>query len=204
MKPIYFITVLFIILSACTANNNDENNQYEIIDANCDTLPKIPFELDPILKGMQTKLIDSLWSNFWLPEHNRIIEELNAYKTGAKKLFPYSDFDSTVFVFYEPQLDLDNSVDLEKRKIKSVRVMCQAKANLLLNIINDPLNYSTGECGTSIPFSKVVFYLRNKKVGELTFACNYTSISSTPENVIIFGNLNNRGDSLLDLLKPWN
>lgn len=203
MKQIYSILIVFSLV-ACTDSKTNEENQYEYIESNCANLPDIPFELDSIINGMQAKLNDSLWSNYWMPEHNRIIDELDAFKDGTKELFPYSDFDSVVFVFYKPYTDLENANDLEKRTIKDISVLCQEKANLLLNVINDPMNYTTGECGTAIPFSQVVFYFRNKKVGELTFACSYSSIRSVPENTMIFGNLNSRGDSLLNLVKPWN
>lgn len=152
---------------------------------------------------MHLKLEDSLWSNYWMPEHTRIMNDLEDYKKVAKKLFPYSDFDSTVFILYETDGDQDHSIDLKKRAIASVKVMCPAKANLLLNIVNNPLNYSIGECGTSIPFSQVVFYLRKKKVRELTFSCGYSSLFAKPENNMIIGNLNRQGDSLLTTLEPW-
>lgn len=74
---------------------------------------------------------------------------------------------------------------------------------MLLNVINDPLNYSIGECGTVIPFSQVVFYLKTKRFAEITFACSYSFVSSTPNNPMIFGNFNSRGDSLLNLVQPW-
>jgi len=203
MKLIFYILIIHLIVG-CGNSKTNNKSQYELVESHCDHLPDIHFELDSILNGMQAKLNDSLWFNYWQYEHRNIISELNAFKDGTKKLFPYSNFDSTVFIFYEPYDDLDNASNLEKRTIKNYSVLCNAKADLLLKVINNPLNYSTGECGTSIPFSQVVFYLKGSKVGELTFACNYSSIGSSPKNTMVFGNLNSRGDSLLNLVKPWN
>ena len=194
------IIALFLFLMAFTCCT-EKSDSYEIKYSECADLPQIPYAPDSIIHGMHLKLEDSLWSNYWIPEHNSIMSDLEGYKKGTKKLFPYSDFDSTVFIHYET--DGDHSIDLKKRAIASVKVMCPAKANLLLNIVNNPLNYSIGECGTSIPFSQVVFYLRKKKVGELTFSCGYSSLFAKPENNMIIGILNRQGDSLLTTLEPW-
>ena len=203
MKPIYHILIILLIAS-CRNRETKEENHSEFVESNCHNLPNISFEPDSILHEMQVKLSDSLWSQYWKPEHNRIMNELNAYKDKGEKLFPYSDYDSAIFIFYEPHNKVDYASSTEKRSIKNFSVICQEKVTLLLKVINDPLNYSTAECGTSIPFSQVIFYLKDKKIGELTFSCNYSSIGSNPKNTMIFGNLNNRGDSLLNMIKPWN
>lgn len=203
MKQIQYLLIVFLIV-ACANDETNGGEQLQFVKSNCFNLPKVPFDLDAILEGVSSKRSDSLWSNFWMSEHVRIIEELNGYRDGENRLFPYSDFDSTIFVFYEQESDLVRTNDMDRRAIRDVSVLCQEKANLLLNVVNDPLNYSTGESGTVIPFSQVTFYLKKKKVGELTFSNNYSSISSLPENTMIFGDLNSRGDSLLDLVKPWD
>ena len=88
--------------------------------------------------------------------------------------------------------------------IKNVSKLCIDKTKLLLNVINNPLNFGVGECGTNIPFSKVVLFNKGQEVGSVTFGCNYSMISTYPNNPMITGGLTDHGDSLLTSIKLWN
>lgn len=126
MKQFYSILIAFLI-GPCVGSNPTEEEQCEFIKSDCNTLSDVDFDLDSIFDGMHQELEDSLWSRYWMPEHNRIIDELSAYKAGSQGLFPYSDFDSTVFVFYESPAGTEDVNDLRKRTVSDISLVCRKK-----------------------------------------------------------------------------
>lgn len=201
MRFLVCVVLSIFFLSACSST--EDNSRPIWVQSNCDSLPAIEFKVEEIRKGLEIRHQDSVWAHFWNEEYKRQLAELENYNTDSLGLFPYQEVDSALFYFYEPVAKEEGAIPLNQRKVKDVRVLCVEKVNLLLNIINNPLNFGTGECGTDIPVAKIVLFHQKKRVGEIVFGCNYSMISTMPENPMITGGLTEEGDRLLEWVKPW-
>ncbi|MCH2225586.1 MAG: hypothetical protein MK066_12520, partial [Crocinitomicaceae bacterium] len=172
------LLILFIsfLLFGCTPTN--QQNDLVWIESTCDSLPKIEFNIEEINQGMEDRINDSLWSVYWNDEYKQQTSALKNLSVDHLSLFPYQEIDSALFYFYESASKEDEFITLENRHIKNVSKLCIDKTKLLLNVINNPLNFGVGECGTNIPFSKVVLFNKGQEVGSVTFGCNYSMIST--------------------------
>lgn len=123
-------------------------------------------------------------------------------KNDSTKLFPYSSFDSAIFTSYSKVDEFTLPLE-ERRRIYKAKID-KKKAQKLLKIINNPLNYSGWACGTPIPSEQVKFYYKDSIIAELRFACAYGIVIAKPENNLIWGGFNRTGDSLLRLINLKN
>jgi hypothetical protein len=194
-----FLSILILVLVSC--NSID---QYLVwVDSNCDSLPNIKFDIKQIYLGMEDMTNDSLWNKYWKAEHDQQMAILNKVSNDSFALYPYKKVDSALFYFYEVGSKEDEPLDFDSRQLKDVSLLSSDKTKLLLNVINNPLNFGTGECGTDIPFSKIVLFNKGQVIGDVNFGCNYTMIITPPSNPMITGGLADQGDSLLTSIKLW-
>lgn len=201
LRPV--ITAVFLYLIAgCTAA--DDESKLIWVKSNCDSVPIIDFQAEEILEELEVRYQDSVLSTFWSTEYKKQLAVLNKFKKDSFGLFPYQQVDSALFYFFEPIQKEDGAIPLSKREMKDVSVLCLEKVDALLNVINNPMNFGFGECGTNIPHSKVELFNRGEIIGEIVFGCNYSMISTNPKSPMVTGGLTERGDSLLTLIKLWD
>ena len=194
-------TSLMLLLAGCHAVNEKQDLVWA--KSSCDALPSIDFNVTSIYQGMEERANDTLWNKYWKAEYEQQMTVLKQSTHDNHALFPYQAVDSALFYFYEPASKTDENLALDTRQVKDVSHLCLRKTELLLNVINNPLNFGTAECGTNIPFSKVVLFNQGQEIGNVVFSCSYSMVGTYPENPMITGGLTPQGDSLLTAIKLW-
>jgi len=194
--------IFILMVSGCDRAKKTSDPKW--IPSNCDSLPNIDFDTQQILTELEIRNKDSLLHKYWANEYTHQKNELHQFINGTSLLFPYQPVDSALFYFYEPASKDDAHLNLAQRTIKDISLICPEKTQLLLNVINNPLNFGIGECGTSIPFAKITLFSQGEEIGEITFGCQYSMISTTPESPMITGTLNAQGLRQLESIQIWN
>ncbi len=162
-------------------------------------------EKKAIIDSLMVELNDS--STILTKTENEIQSMIDLMKLSSEKeesLFPYQKFDSVIYSVYENQHKIKPQ-DRDKRKVIKSKLIEKNRANELLELINNPLNFQWGECGTPVTEAKLEFWSNGKVIATVEFACSHGQLFCKPENLMIrWGVLNERGNKLLDNIELWN
>lgn len=205
-KLIYLIII--IVLSSCANNTNPIANSSDstitdsitpkdtpdIIYTDCIIKGDHSFDVDDIIRSLKT-------DTNWVEYNKECIAILNKSKEDKLALFPYSEVDSAVFLYYK--VDIQNSKAPDSGFIDSNfrfgTILCKEKIQALLNLFNNPTNFGWGEFGTPLPNSHILFFNKGEQVGRVVFCNGHFSQSySFPKNTLSrFGLLNETGNDKL-------
>lgn len=189
-----------MVAASCSHQINENVEHTESV---CDEIPNTEFETDSIIHQLQQELLDSTYNLFseMIESSVSILEES---KFNENMRWPYNEVDSAFYEMYEPFDGNMEELDLTDRVLKKRIKLCEAKTKAILDLMNNPVLFSYGECGTAIPEACINFYSQGKIVGTITLACNHSQTSCTPKNYLNrFEAFNSEGDMLLDKIKPW-
>lgn len=184
---VYFFVFSILINYSCESNSKvdvaiDRSTSSEL---NCDTIPFIK---------------DTIIERFWNEEGQRtdstpnlllkMVEMIENNLNDPAKLYPFSVVDSVV-VFY-PYFTNDNF------ELKRYRRLDNDNVRNLLHLLNNPLYYAWGDCGTPVEEYRFVFYSQKKVVGNTIISCDGNFVECEPENILIkCGGLNERGRNVI-------
>lgn len=113
-------------------------------------------------------------------------------------LFPYQVADSVVYSVYETHIGVKPE-NLLKRKIIKAKTIETKKTIKFLELINNPLNFQWGECGTPIIEAKLEFWKNGVVFATVKFACSHGQLFCDPKNEMIrWGVLNDKGNEILE------
>lgn len=130
-----------------------------------------------------------------------IIKQLEKSRKDTLALFPYSPVDS---VLYHTFHTFNKQHIHEKKRIIHTRKLNDSIVGKLILLVNNPIYFEWGECGTPIPETEAVFYYKGKEIARIGFACTLGQLSSNPDNILTrWGNLNEQGSEILDTLGLW-
>ncbi len=192
MKAI--VTILFIIIGLSANGQFNEFYNNKLIDS---------------------LLVDTVVDDYWYKEKiNNLITQINKDKGLTENMFPYACYDSVVTY----QINIKYGFTENSKYLEKVFVKGEINKNLkltngfkltpkqidkLLSIINNPLNFSWGECGTPIPSSLIVFYSNNKMLSLVQLSCGYQQIDCYPINfrTKLGGLTDSRVQLIIDLMK---
>ena len=177
-----FTTIgLLIILTACNQKDRQTDTWAETVGQNEHTT-----ETARSIYGQWTiqEIIDSLYTDtvryrnsfdttevdtFYLRHIQKLVDKIKADGADSITLFPETPFDNVTgknawvkwgqkdfATFYGPPKTLTNE-----------------QADILLRIINNPLHFTWGECGTWTPTSRFEFYYDGKLVRTLDVGCSW-------------------------------
>ena len=142
---------------------------------------------------IMTRTEGEIYSMINLMEKNLVIDSL----------FPYQVSDSVVYSVYENYIGVE-PVNWKKRKIIKTKTIENEKTIKFLELLNNPLNFQMGECGTPIIESKLEFWKNGVVFATVDFACSYGQIFCEPKNEMIrWGVLNDKGNEILDKIGLW-
>lgn len=187
MKFVVYFFVLSILINYSCESNSKKVDVFDSIssESNCDT---IPFNKDTILE------------RFWKEEGQRTDSTPNLILKMAAmveknindpvKLYPFSRVDSVV-VFYPYFTN-------KKIELKRYKRLDNDNVLNLLHLLNNPLYYSWGECGTPVEEFRFIFYSKKNVVGSTIISCDGNFVECEPENILIkSGGLNERGRNVI-------
>lgn len=161
-------------------------------------------ETDNICGQLKKEISKLDTSNKFLREEIILMINILRKNIGKDSLFPFQKFDSVVYVQLEHFL-LVRAEDLDKRKRVNRFVVKNDKVNKLLKVVNNPLNFDLGECGTPIREAYLEFWRNNKIIASINFACSLGQLFFFPENILSrAGVLNEKGNKELDKIEFWN
>jgi len=119
--------------------------------------------------------------------------EINLVKDS---LFPNQEFDSVVYSLFESHKKPD--------KIIYTKSIDKNQTIEFLRLINNPLNFKWGECGTPITEAKLEFLKNGVIIASVSFACSHGQLFCEPKNEMIrWGYLNEKGNEILDKIGLW-
>jgi len=202
MKQVIIILVIgALVLVSC---NQPKEKQANIVESKCDINIEQEFLTDTIISQFELELQnENITSNF-SDIINSTLSTLKKSKEDSDFLWPYSKIDSAHYAICEPFYGNMEKHDLEDMEIKKIIRLCDKKTAALIKLMNNPNYFSYGECGTPIPEAFIKLYQGGQVVGTITFACSHGQTSSTPKNNLNkFGGFNEKGNQLLDKIKPW-
>lgn len=161
-------------------------------------------EKKAIIDSLTVELNDT--TTLMTKTENELQSMINLMNLSLEKdsLFPYQKFDSVVYSIYENYHKI-KPPDWDKRKVIKSKLIEINRANELLKLINNPLNFQWGECGTPVTEAKLEFWSNGKVIATVEFACSHVQLICKPENLLIrWGILNENGNKLLDNIGIWN
>lgn len=181
---IKLFTYIFLIFTTSFSISQQNNTQTDsIIDI-------LQFELKDTTKNKLT--IDNL-------------ENIITFLSDSDSLFPYATFDSVYHYKYASNKQFSPSEwkKVYKQHNYYAKRLTLAQVNELLNIINSPLNFKWGECGTPYIEGEIVFFSNSKTIAKISYACESGQTYLSPSNILIKqGNFNLNGIKLFtDCLK---
>jgi hypothetical protein len=160
-------------------------------------------EIIQIKDSLKQELTDSLAKPANTKKELKSMIRLLNHNLKNDSLFPYQQFDSVVYSQFEDWLMLEPD-KMSERKIIKKKTIEQDKVNSLLRLINNPLNFQWGECGTPVREAKVEFWHKGKIMATIDFACSFGQIFCEPENILIrWGVFNEKGNKILDNIGLW-
>ncbi len=119
---------------------------------------------------------------------NQIITYIDSVKYNSSSKFPNRKFTKVICYtlnnsyFQNEKSKIITSVfDKKNQKLNnydSKVLLSQKEVKILLSIINDPLSYQWGACGTPIPKIGFVFYNKQDVIGYFDIGCSYNQINS--------------------------
>ncbi len=190
------------IIFSCnnSTNTNEKINQNDVnLDSNnhSNIINELTYTIQEVVDSIYKDTIEhrdyfdkSKVDTFYLREIQKLITQISKDKNNPKTLFPCVSFDN---VIAQDILNSDSGIKLGELKQLNI-----SQTKKLLNIVNNPLNYNWGECGTWTPTSKFSFYYRDKIVQTLNIGCSCQFKSNYRK--MKFGTLNNEKCSeLMDL-----
>ena len=134
-------------------------------------------------------------------ELKKMITLLEQSQADTFVLFPNSPVDS---VLYHTFHTFNKQHIHEKKRIIHTRKLNDSIVGKLILLVNNPIYFEWGECGTPIPETEAVFYYKGKEIARIGFACTLGQLSSNPDNILTrWGNLNEMGGEILDTLNLW-
>ncbi|MCH2232468.1 MAG: hypothetical protein MK105_19180 [Crocinitomicaceae bacterium] len=149
-------------------------------------------KIKSIQDSMRLELSDTVKSKWVKPELHSMIQLLNT----PDSLFPYLPYDSVLYFRYGTN---DNFEPAHWNKINSEHVIDSKilpieKVTKILTVINNPLNFKWGECGTPLIEGAIVFYNSGIEIARIEHACSGGQIFTEPDNALIrWGILNEQG-----------
>ena len=149
-------------------------------------------KIKSIQDSIQIELNDTLKSKWVKPELDRMIELLNS----PDSLFPYLEFDSVSYFRYgtEDRFEPTEWNQIYMEHILDFRTLSIEEVNSILIVVNNPLNFEWGECGTPFIEGAIIFYNGGIEIAKIEHACSGGQVFSTPQNPLIrWGNLNEKG-----------
>lgn len=157
------------------------------IETTCRPLPEINMDLDSVLHGLSEDH----------PRYEEVQEMLLNAKENKQKLFPSKTFDRVVLVMLNPV----HGDKISQADIHDISFLCYEKVWRMLEIINNPINYSDEVCKGNLVHSLLRFHKGDEIVAEIQFSCHFETLAFKPSNKMALKSLNHRGDSLLKSLK---
>ncbi len=106
---------------------------------------------------------------------------------NPESLFPYAKFDSVIYFQYGTK---DKFEPAHWNKIYSEHVINSKhlpieKVTKILTLINNPLNFIWGECGTPFIEGAIIFYNSGIEIARIEHACSGGQIFTRPHNALI-------------------
>jgi hypothetical protein len=196
--------LIIIILISCQPNFKPRQEIADIKPSDCKITGNHTYDIETIIQGQTEELEnDSIIENFKTLIDQKI-DFLKRAGNKIKPLFPYSKFDSAIYIAYDQYDNKKMNYTLKERHPKFATVLCSEKARKIIDLVNDPGNFGYGECGTQIPEAHILFFSGDKQVAEILFSCGHGRITCEPENILTnFGGLSGIGNNRLDEIAPW-
>jgi hypothetical protein len=162
----YFILISFLIsIVGCFIENESTRLLRENI------MPKLVIEQDSIILKLEEELIDENTKRNYSILTNKMINKLRSSKSDFKVFFPFTDIDSVVLIclnkdnFPKATLGFENSC-------------------VLIELVNNPINFQWSECGTPVPEYRFVLYNKGSEKAELSVSCLGGFIECKPNNIL--------------------
>lgn len=197
-KKLFALVTPLLYFSCDSSSGLQDKASEKIIPPGCNDLPVVAFDRQEIIHELEKELSDSLIRNYFSEDINRMTGILQSSEKDPSILFPFQQIDSAIYSYYEPYQE-------EKRALEGPGIrLCAEKQKLLIQLVNNPVLFNIGECGTPIPQARVDFYSEGLPVASIDFSCSHSQLHCTPENPLTrFGHLNEKGNELLDQIAPW-
>lgn len=115
-------------------------------------------------------------------------------------LFPYFDYDAVYHVTYgtEGRFEPAEWNHVFRDHVLQKRRLTQDQIDAVLGVVNNPLLFHWGECGTPFIEGEVIFYRMDKEVASIRYACTGGQLFTSPDNILSrWGILNERGHKIL-------
>jgi len=191
-------------LIACQAKKIDKGTT-DIKKSECNISNQAAFNIDTIIYLQSIELKNK---NIKANLHELVKQKIDLLKNARnnrKFLFPNTAVDSALYIGYESYDNKRLNFDLETRNPMFATILCKRKREAMINLVNNPGNFSYGECGTQIPEAQILFFNKGKKVASIVFSCGHAQITCQPFNMLTnFGGLNEKTGILrLDEIAPW-
>ena len=139
-------------------------------------------ELLSIKDSIQSEINDSIKSKWKKDDLLKMINLLDK----PDSLFPFTSYDSVYYIKYGTK----DKIDLAKWNKKYTEHVLDSKklsnedVNTILTIINNPLNFNWGECGTPFIEGAIIFYKSGNEIAKIKHACSGGQLLTEPDNAL--------------------
>ena len=184
LKLVLF-TCFILLIYSCSESQKKEVTTIQSEKVECTFF----FNPDSTIKALKKELTnDEIYKSFKILTDS-MINKLESLKESQSSNYPFiNEIDSSVI--YKV-----NS-DLEVKKLGKLNDDQIIKVNKLLN---NPLYFEWGECGTPVENYTIDYYENNLKIATIYIACENNFIMTEPHNVLTrHGGLTEEGRNLIN------
>lgn len=146
------------------------------------------YRYDIVQEYLKIEMADSNKHDYRRKEIANMIELLK----NPDSLFPYSNYDSAVYVLYKEGYYRNHRVfnyDYEKYKVSNTKKLKPSVIKRILNLINNPLHYTPSHCGSPKVGSSVIFYNKGKNIATIIITDNGCELHFEPKNILTRGGI---------------
>jgi hypothetical protein len=199
MNRVIKITVLTLFAVAFVSCKH--KNKIDVRMSDCEIKITDKFNIDSIIVKQKQELADENINEYWGEFVQEKIELLAKTKQNRNLLFPFSDVDSAVFIDYENHFPNQR---LEMKKPKYAVILCKEKIEAMIDLVNDPNNFTYGDLGTQYYDAEIIFYKSGKKKATITFDKHPEQMKFKPYNSLAnSGLLKSEYSTKLFDIAPW-
>lgn len=176
-----YTLVRLLLLSNCGYISKENHKP------NADTLSMNTYNQDSIILLLRAELENPDSTKILPISTNHMIDIVEQSKSDKSVLFPYLEIDSIVLYY----ADAFRKGEIDKNKCK---ILNKEEKNSLFELLNNPLYFQWGECGTAILDHRFIFYSNRRKKATVDVSCESNMVKCSPANPLTRdGGLNDIG-----------